>query len=50
MGIVPTTPILSGRDRTASITGPQPVDVSTKYTDYGIFIFKIELYVFISEH
>ncbi|KAH8420973.1 hypothetical protein KR222_000293, partial [Zaprionus bogoriensis] len=26
VGIVPTTPILSGRDRTASITGPQPVD------------------------
>uniref|UniRef100_A0A0A1XHV9 Rho guanine nucleotide exchange factor 12 n=1 Tax=Zeugodacus cucurbitae TaxID=28588 RepID=A0A0A1XHV9_ZEUCU len=26
VGIVPSTPILSGRDRTASITGPQPVD------------------------
>ncbi|XP_032597038.1 uncharacterized protein LOC6568911 isoform X3 [Drosophila grimshawi] len=26
VGIVPTTPVLSGRDRTASITGPQPVD------------------------
>lgn len=47
VGIVPTTPILSGRDRTASITGPQPVDVSTKYTDYVIFIFKIKLYVFL---
>lgn len=27
VGVVPTTPVLSGRDRTASITGPQPVDV-----------------------
>ncbi|XP_030386773.1 uncharacterized protein LOC115633450 isoform X2 [Scaptodrosophila lebanonensis] len=26
VGIVPSTPVLSGRDRTASITGPQPVD------------------------
>ncbi|KRG05553.1 uncharacterized protein LOC6581186 isoform X3 [Drosophila mojavensis] len=26
VGVVPTTPVLSGRDRTASITGPQPVD------------------------
>ncbi|XP_067627679.1 uncharacterized protein RhoGEF2 isoform X2 [Eurosta solidaginis] len=26
VGIVPSTPILSARDRTASITGPQPVD------------------------
>uniref|UniRef100_A0A1B0ACY0 Phorbol-ester/DAG-type domain-containing protein n=1 Tax=Glossina pallidipes TaxID=7398 RepID=A0A1B0ACY0_GLOPL len=26
VGVVPSTPVLSGRDRTASITGPQPVD------------------------
>lgn len=26
VGVVPSTPVL-GRDRTASITGPQPVDV-----------------------
>jgi len=49
VGIVPTTPILSGRDRTASITGPQPVDVST----FEINLFCKQLYnitIAIAEH
>lgn len=40
VGIVPSTPILSGRDRTASITGPQPVDVNRIFAIY-IYIFEI---------
>jgi len=34
VNVVPSTPILSSRDRTASITGPQPVDVITSQLQF----------------